>query len=260
MNNPASVAAFHAGADDPQAPVYGFNAEMISRLLPEGGTLVDLGSGSGRLVARLAESRPDVRIIGTELAENMLATGRAELAALGLTGRVELRRIDITSIPAEIAPEIDAVSCVWALHHLPTRADAMRCLEAIATLRRRHRCAVWIFDFARLHGPETMRALLGLFPDADPVLRSDALASEGAAWTTEELRAMLREAGIVDPHGGRERFSGQFQAWWAPAEGGASAHERLWVPRPLSRKERVFTSLLRRGLIGWVGRDRVASA
>jgi SAM-dependent methyltransferase len=116
MNNPASVASFHAGADDPQAPVYGFNAEMISRLLPEGGTLVDLGSGSGRLVARLAESRPDVRIIGTELAENMLATGRAELAALGLAGRVELRRIDITSIPAEIAPEIDAVSCVWALH------------------------------------------------------------------------------------------------------------------------------------------------
>ncbi len=260
MNDPASVAAFHAGADDLQAPVYRFNAEMVSRLLPERGTLLDLGSGSGRLVARIARARPDVRIIGTELAENMLATGRAELSRLGLDQRVELRRLNITSVPVGIAPEIDAVSCVWALHHLPTRADAVRCLESVGALRDRHACAIWVFDFARLRRRETIRALLGLFPDADPILRRDALASEDAAWTADELRTMLREAGIADARGGGERLSGQFQAWWAPAEHERSAHERLWAEPDTSGRERVLSGLLRRGLIDWGARDPVGSA
>src|SRR3712207_7224483 len=47
--------------------VHTFAARAISRLLPEGGTCVDLGCGSGRLLSRLARGRPDATIIGFDL-------------------------------------------------------------------------------------------------------------------------------------------------------------------------------------------------
>ena len=40
-------------------PVYEVCAPAISRLLPEGGRVIDLGAATGRCAAVLAEHRPD---------------------------------------------------------------------------------------------------------------------------------------------------------------------------------------------------------
>ena len=55
--------------------IHTLTARAISRLLPHGGTVVDLGCGSGRLLERLANGRPDARIIGFDLSDPMLETG-----------------------------------------------------------------------------------------------------------------------------------------------------------------------------------------
>ena len=65
----------------------------MSRLLPEEGVALDLGSGSGQLLANLARARPDVRAIGTDLAESMLETGHELLRQAGLADRIELRQL-----------------------------------------------------------------------------------------------------------------------------------------------------------------------
>ena len=104
-----------------RSAIHQFNALAISRLLPEGGTLLDLGCGSGRMLARLARGRPDARIIGLDLSEPMLETGRELLERDGLTDRVELRRGDITTFDAEVPEQPDVISCNFALHHLPDR-------------------------------------------------------------------------------------------------------------------------------------------
>jgi SAM-dependent methyltransferase len=158
MDDPASVAAFHAADPVLQLPMYRFNALAMSALLPDRGRILDLGSGSGRLLSRLAAARPDVHAVGTDLADNMLTAGRASLRDDGLADRVELRKADITRLPPELPPEIDLVSTAWALHHLPTEAHLHRCLAEIARIRETTGCAVWVFDFRTASSPGHLRS------------------------------------------------------------------------------------------------------
>jgi tRNA (cmo5U34)-methyltransferase len=233
MDDPESVLAFDVAHPILQAPIYRLNALAVSRLLPEGGALLDLGSGSGRLLADLARARADITIEGRDLAPNMVAAGRRALASAELDQRVRLSVGDMTRIGG-LPERVDVVSCVWALHHLPAREDATRCLREIARVREERGAAVWIFDFARLPSATAFRAVMDLVPGVPARLYDDGLASEAAAWTVDELAAMLREAGLGDLTGGGEQRVGHVQAWTsvAPAAG-AAAHERLWRAPPL---------------------------
>src|SRR5919206_1503041 len=92
MDEPQGVQEYDRIGADIQVGIHLFNSRGISRLLPEGGTVLDLGCGSGRLLARLAPGPPDARLIGLDLSDPMLETGRGMLEREGLGERVELRR------------------------------------------------------------------------------------------------------------------------------------------------------------------------
>jgi hypothetical protein len=71
-------------------------------------------------------------------------------------------------------------------------------------------------------------------PGVAPRLYEDGLASERAAWSADELAAMLREAGLGDLTGGAERRIGHLQAWAsAVPRSDAGAHGRRWGAGPL---------------------------
>jgi ubiquinone/menaquinone biosynthesis C-methylase UbiE len=233
MDDPEGVAAFDVAHPILQAPIYRLNALALSRLLPEQGTLLDLGSGTGRLLIELATARRDVRICGRDLAPNMVRMGWEALAAAGLEERVELAAGDMTRVE-DVPDRVDVVSCIWALHHLATRDDALRCLREIARIRDEHGAAVWVFDFARMERADAFRAVLDQAPAVPPRLYEDGLASERAAWTVEELAELLRDAGLGDLSGGGEQRIGHLQAWASPPPlGAAEAHERHWRTPPL---------------------------
>lgn len=241
MNDEVSVSAFHSVDPLLQRPFYRFNALAMSALLPEGGSVLDLGSGSGQLLAHLAEARPDVRAVGTDLADNMLAAGRESLKGTGLAERVDLRKTDITDLPADLPTDVDLVSTVWALHHLPTEDHLRRCLAEIARIRDASGCAVWIFDFARLRRGATFEAIIALTPDAPQRLREDGIASERAAWSASELRGALDEAGLSDLQGGRGRPIGEQQAYFAHRrDGRPSAHATHWSAEELTGPSKAF--------------------
>ena len=249
MDEEDAVAAFDIVHPLLQLPVYRISAEATSRLLPDGGTLLDLGSGTGQLLAHLAAARPDLRAIGTDLAETMLDRGRAVLAEAGLSARVELRLADMTALPDDLPSAPDAISCVWALHHLPTREDLVKCLSEIARIRDGSGCAVWILDFARLRNARTPEALLDLAPDAPGRLREDGVASLRAAWSVEELREAASEAGLRDLGGGPQRPLGQLQVLWAAGrEDRPSGHKTRWHPEPLTGTSRRLSQLISTGL------------
>lgn len=249
MDDEMSVAAFHTADPILQLPIYRFNALAMSALLPEGGSVLDLGSGSGRLLAHLAEARPDIRAVGTDLAETMLATGRTSLEGVSLDERVELRRADMTQLPADLPTDVDLVSTVWALHHLPTADDLRRCVGEVARVREASGCAVWIFDFARLHRQATFEAIVALAPDAPQRLREDGIASERAAWSVGQLRDALAEAGLGDLQGGREGRIGHLQAYFAPArDARPSGHAAHWSAPALPRASDVFFRRVRAGM------------
>src|SRR4029077_3250606 len=69
MSDRESVDAFHAegSATGGLLAVYHFNARAMSRLLPSGAEVVDLGSGSAQYLTHLARCRPDIRVTGLDL-------------------------------------------------------------------------------------------------------------------------------------------------------------------------------------------------
>jgi SAM-dependent methyltransferase len=223
--------------------IHHFAALGISRLLPNGGTLLDLGSGSGRLLARIAHGRPDARIIGLDLSEPMLVTGNGMLEKEGLTDRVELRRADITHFDPEVDEHADVISCNFALHHLPTEEVASRCLEAIARTRSRTGCAVWIFDFARLRDPRSWPALASMLNWPGPVVHSDAIESERAAFSAAELTTLLEHAGLGDLEHLRSRPLGETQVHWAARRAQPEPVTGLWQVRPLPEETHLLARI-----------------
>jgi release factor glutamine methyltransferase len=52
--------------------------------LPQGARVVDVGTGSGAIALALADERPDLRVVGTDVSADALAVARANGARLGL--------------------------------------------------------------------------------------------------------------------------------------------------------------------------------
>jgi arsenite methyltransferase len=223
-------------------PLHHFSALTLSDLLPEGGTLVDLGCGSGRLLARLARGRPDVKLIGLDLSEPMLDIGRQLLTQEGLADRVELRIGDITSFDAELPERPDVVSCNLALHQLPSEELVGRCLEAIRRIRERTGCAIYISDLTRLRNARTWPAVLSNIHLPGPHVRRDGIASERAAFTFAELSNLLQQAGLADLQHGHTSLLGEYQLHWIGPRNGAPRAGR-WHDVPLPKGTELITRL-----------------
>jgi SAM-dependent methyltransferase len=243
MDEPQGVKEYDEFGTGGEVGVHTLAARGISRLLPEGGTCLDLGCGTGRLLARLASGRPDAKIVGLDLSAPMLATGRERLEREGLSDRVELRRGDITAFDGEVEDAPDVVSCNFALHHMPDEESAQRCLEAIARARERHGSAVWIFDFARLRHPGSWPMMTSMVKWPGPVVHSDAIESERAAFSEKEMVRLLEAAGLSGLNHARSRPLGEQQAHWAPGRGRPYPNTGLWRDVPLPNGTRPLAML-----------------
>jgi len=218
MNAEGQAAAWHEqGADDgPIAPVYHLNALACSRLVPLGGTVVDLGCGSGQFAAYLARCRPDLRIVGFDLSAPMIDVGNTALHAEGLGGRVELRQGDMTAFAREIPPETALINCLFAIHHLPGLREVERCLTEIRTAVEEIGCSFLIFDLVRPRHASTTRDYPRAFtPDAPEVFQLDSTHSLIAAYSHRELKHAvdhLFRDGTVKMT--RSRVLPLYQAFW----------------------------------------------
>jgi len=156
----------------------GLPAEVIeTRLLaalPPGrlGRLLDLGTGSGRLLELLAPRADSAT--GVDLSRDMLAAARARLGAAGL-GRTALRQADASRLPFP-AESFDTVTLSMLLHHVDDPAAVLS-------------------EAARVLAPGGTLALIDLAPHADDAaLRRHAHRWPGFA--ASRLSAWLREAGL----------------------------------------------------------------
>jgi release factor glutamine methyltransferase len=83
-------------------------AERAMDRLPRGGTLVDVGTGSGAIALAVAHERSDARVLATDASGTALAWAEKNRDALGLS--VELIRCDLLGgLPAELREEVDVV-------------------------------------------------------------------------------------------------------------------------------------------------------
>lgn len=91
--------------------------DFISPLIPAGARVADMGCGPGDIAMLLAQKRPDLTIVGVDLAPSMLELAESSAREQGVDN-VELRIGDITkSVFAD--GELDFLYSHTSLHHLP---------------------------------------------------------------------------------------------------------------------------------------------
>jgi S-adenosylmethionine-diacylgycerolhomoserine-N-methlytransferase len=70
---------------------------LIAQLdVPKGGTVLEVGCGTGRNLIAVARRFPDALLFGLDISEEMLTTARAKVAAAGLSDRIMLKQADAT--------------------------------------------------------------------------------------------------------------------------------------------------------------------
>lgn len=96
---------------------------LIARLdVPLGGSVLEVGCGTGRNLIAVAKRYPTAQLFGLDISEEMLTTARAKVAAAGLADRITLRRADATNFDAAALfgrPNFDRVFFSYTLSMIP---------------------------------------------------------------------------------------------------------------------------------------------
>ena len=169
---------------------------LIAQLdVPVGGTVLEVGCGTGRNLIAVARKFPSARLYGLDISEAMLVTARAKIEAAGLSERITLRQADATDFDAKTLfgiDQFDRVFFSYTLSMIPNwRAAIARGVAATAG-------RLSLVDFGQQEAlPNAWRralfAWLAKF-DVSPraTLFDDAAACAGEAAMHPEPRSLYR--------------------------------------------------------------------
>ncbi|WP_199043201.1 class I SAM-dependent methyltransferase [Glycomyces salinus] len=124
-------------------PLYRRFAADIAASAPEGASVLDAGTGPGLLLGAIARARPDLRLSGIDLAEDMIDHARRNLA--DLEERPDLRAADVADLPFE-GDRFDLVVSTFSAHHWDDPEAASS--ELARVLRAGGRLLVYDFRWA----------------------------------------------------------------------------------------------------------------
>lgn len=166
--------------------------EEIDRLLPDRGTVLDLGCGSGVPVAR-ALAAAGHRVTGIDISEAQIRRARNQVP------EAEFVRVDATAARFDDA-SFDAVVALYSLIHVPT-AEQPPLLRSIAR---------WLRPGGRLLATTGHSAWTGTEEDwlgsGAPMWWSHADAATYRAWITQAGLTVEREEFVPEGDGGHALF------------------------------------------------------
>lgn len=131
--------------------------------VPNGGTVLEVGCGTGRNLIAAARRYPSAKLYGFDISEAMLVTARRSVERAGLSDRITLKQADATNFDAQILfgqPAFDRVFFSYTLSMIPDWQAAI-IQGANATGGSAH-----IVDFGQQEGwPRFFRHVLFLWLD-----------------------------------------------------------------------------------------------
>jgi hypothetical protein len=231
------------------AGIFHFNALAISRLVPQGGMLLDLGSGSAAFLCYLAQRRPDLQIIGVEESPELLSLGQAYVAKLGLDERVSLNEGSPTFFSERIPTRIDMITSVFSMNRLASGADLLKMLQESLLVRIRCGCAVWLFDYSRPNLPKTADEFPATLLAGAPIqFRWDVRNALLSAFSASEVVEAFDKVSFGTVLHAQSANLKLFQAHWIEREdGGAIGSETLWregsIPTPAVLQFKAISSI-----------------
>jgi S-adenosylmethionine-diacylgycerolhomoserine-N-methlytransferase len=96
---------------------------------PTGGTVLEVGCGTGRNLIAAARAWPEARYFGIDISEAMLETARIKVANAGLSGRITLAQGDATRFDAKALfgrERFDRIFQSYTLSMIPDWQGAIR--------------------------------------------------------------------------------------------------------------------------------------
>ncbi len=97
--------------------------------VPVGGTVLEVGCGTGRNLIQVARRYPTARLFGFDISEAMLATARANINRAGLGERITLKQADATDFDADALfghARFDRVFFSYTLSMIPNWKAALQ--------------------------------------------------------------------------------------------------------------------------------------
>jgi ubiquinone/menaquinone biosynthesis C-methylase UbiE len=123
--------------------LYSRIADDLVEVIPDGGDVLDVGTGPGVLLVELAGRRPDVRLTGIDLSADMIAAAERNVSGFG--DRTSARVGDVTDLPFPDG-SFDVVVTSLSSHHWDNPVAAVP--ELARVLRPGGRFYVYDLRFA----------------------------------------------------------------------------------------------------------------
>lgn len=182
------------------------NARFVDDLLALGplpGRVLDVGVGTALIPIELCARATGVEVVGIDLAEHMLAVARRNVERRGMSGRIELERVDAKAMPYADGA-FAAVVSNSIVHHIPEPRAVMKEMWRVLAPGG----LLFVRDLFRPDTSAELDRLVELYggtrpddPAAVPafeIAQSSFRASLGAALTVEEVTALAWEIGIPE--------------------------------------------------------------
>jgi demethylmenaquinone methyltransferase/2-methoxy-6-polyprenyl-1,4-benzoquinol methylase len=105
---------------------------LVSRVPADARRVLDVATGTAAVAIELARAAPERVVVGVDQSPEMLAAGRARVAAAGLAERIELREGRAEALPVGDG-EFDALTFTYLLRYVEDPAATLR--ELARTVR-----------------------------------------------------------------------------------------------------------------------------
>ena len=179
MDHAAVNAAFVAGL---------LAAVGARRSLLLGGIVVDVGTGTARIPSELCHREPACRVVGVDLAHEMLRVGLRNVTDAGLSGRVWLQRARATALPFRDAC-VPVLMSNSLMHHLPDPAAAFGEMHRVVSPGG----VMFVRDLFRPASAAELDHLVHVHAAAATAAQRQLFAdSLHAAFTLDEVRSLVR--------------------------------------------------------------------
>lgn len=169
-----------------------FVNQLVSDYPALSGAVVDLGTGPGDVMIRLAKANPSVSIVAVDGSEAMIRIAKQAVQINHLEPRITLTCARLPGLPLPDG-SFDAVLSKDLLHHLPDPNVLWQEARRLA----KSRAVLCVMDLFR---PETLAEAKQLVQkvtgEADPLVQEDFFNSLCAAFTLDEVKAQVAAAGL----------------------------------------------------------------
>jgi ubiquinone/menaquinone biosynthesis C-methylase UbiE len=166
--------------------------EDLLAVCPSPGLVLDLGTGTALIPIELCRRELHCQILAVDAAQEMLVLGQQNIAAAGLSDRIQLLQGDAKQLVLASAT-FDTVMSNSILHHIPEPGDVLA--EAVRTTRVGGR--LFFRDLLRPHDLVSLERLVETYASgANAHQRSLFSASLHAAFTLEEIQSLVAKLGF----------------------------------------------------------------